>query len=381
MKEIQNNKNSSSRTLVTRELNVKVVGMGIDTLELGYCIEKYDIDFKILENAKDLAQSKPYDNDLGSVKLYGVDFKVNRAGKPMYEFVLQNGDITIAINRKADGGKHFPEIHVAFRSEYIWRVGWQIAVKAVTVWLLQWALISSIKVSRVDLALDIAYPIPVLELQQFVTYARGRTDHYQIDRHCKGKNLTGYSIGKGDMSCRIYDKKNEINISKKTWFKHIWTKNGWVEDEPVTRIEFQFRRAILRELQVNDDTALGYVIGDLWNYAVTKWLTIHEIGSQGACNRMSNVIDWWLFIQSVKFGCITGVTRIKQLRPKYDRSLSTGFGNLITALALQKTSLGLPTKETITRFRIILKDRFFDDPDLALKVERRVSKLEKMSDK
>jgi len=76
-------------------------------------------------------------------------------------------------------------------------------------------------VSRVDLALDLACPIPVLELQQFVTYARGRTDHYQIDRHCKGKNLTGYSIGKGDMSCRIYDKKNEINLTKKTWFKHI----------------------------------------------------------------------------------------------------------------------------------------------------------------
>jgi len=379
--EKENKVEPSSRTLVTRELNVNVVGMGIDTLELGYCIEKYDTAFKVLEDAKSLAQSKPYDNDLGSVKFYGIDFKVNRAGKPMYEFVLQNGDITIAINRRAAGGRNFPEIHVTLRSEYIWRVGWQIAVKAVTIWLLQWALISSIKVSRVDLALDLACPIPVLELQQFVTYARGRTDHYQIDRHCKGKNLTGYSIGKGDMSCRIYDKKNEINLTKKTWFKHIWTKNGWIEGEPVTRVEFQFRRAMLRELQVNDDRDLGYLVGDLWNYAVTKWLTIREIGSHGACNRMSNLIDWWLFIQSVKFGCITGVTRIKQLKPKYDRSLSHGFGNLITALALQKTSLGLPTKATIARFRIIVKERFFDNPELAAKVEQRASKLGKMSDK
>jgi len=155
------------------------------------------------------------------------------------------------------------------------------------------------------------------------------------------------------------------------------TKNGWIEGEPVTRVEFQFRRAMLRELQVNDDRDLGYLVGDLWNYAVTKWLTIREIGSHGACNRMSNLIDWWLFIQSVKFGCITGVTRIKQLKPKYDRSLSHGFGNLITALALQKTSLGLPTKATIARFRIIVKERFFDNPELAAKVEQRASKLGK----
>jgi hypothetical protein len=371
----------SSRTLVTRELNVKVVGMGIDTLELGYCIEKYDIDFRVLEEAKALAQSKPHDNDLGSVNICGIELKVNRAGRQMHEFVLQNGDITIAINRKADSGKHFPEVRVTFRSEYIWRVGWQIAVKAVTVWLLQWAVIFAIKVSRVDLALDLACPIPVLELQQFVTYARGRTDHYEIDRHCRGKCLTGYSIGKGDMLCRIYDKKREIILTKKTWFEHIWKRNGWVEDEPVTRIEFQFRRNILRELQVNDDSDLGYLIGDLWNYAVNRWLTVREIGDQGACNRMCRITEWWIFVQSVNFGCITGVTRVKQLKPKYEHSLSNGFGNLITALALQKTSLGLPTKETIARFRITIKERFLDNPDLVTKIEQRASKLAKMSDK
>jgi hypothetical protein len=179
----------------------------------------------------------------------------------------------------------------------------------------------------------------------------------------------------------MYDKKNEINLTKKTWFPVIWKRNGWVQDQSVTRLEFQFRRAMLRELQVNDDSDLGYLIGDLWYYAVNKWLTVREIGDHGACNRMCKVTEWWVCIQQVKFGCITGVTRIKQLRPKYERSLSSGFGNLITAMALQKTSLGLPTKETITWFRITLKEKFLDNPELATKIEQRANKLSKMSDK
>lgn len=376
-KKNENKTNESSCALVTRELNVKTVGKGIDTLELGYCIESYSVDFKILEDAKTLAQSKPHNNDLGSITFYGIEFNVNRAGRQMHEYVLQNGDVVVAINRKADSGKHFPEIRVTFRSEYLWRVGWQKTLNAVTHWLSKWAVIKAIKVSRVDLALDLACPIPVFDLCQFITYARGKTDHYEINRHFRGKKLTGYSIGKGDLTCRIYDKTREIINSKKTWFHYIWSKNGWREDETVTRIEFQFRREVLRELQIDNDIDLANQIGDLWKYAVNRWLTIREMGARGACNRMSKITPWWLGVQTVEFGCITGVTRIKQLKPKYERVLSHGFGNLITALALQKTSLGLPTKTNITQFKRKLR-QFVDDPELENKVERRASKLSAM---
>jgi hypothetical protein len=68
-----------------------------------------------------------------------------------------------------------------------------------------------------------------------------------------GERFTGYEFGgrTAKLKARIYDKTREIRVSKKEWMREKWAESGrWVEDEPVWRVEGQFRRKPLKALGV-----------------------------------------------------------------------------------------------------------------------------------
>jgi hypothetical protein len=71
----------------------------------------------------------------------------------------------------------------------------------------------------------------------------------KISEYYRGTKLTGYTIGGGDMLCRIYDKGDKIAKYGKLWFTEIWAKNGWNPGTSVTRIEFRYHLDMLRKLQ------------------------------------------------------------------------------------------------------------------------------------
>jgi hypothetical protein len=90
-------------------------------------------------------------------------------------------------------------------------------------------------------------------------------------QHGYGRQLSGFTFGKGDLLARVYNESLEIAISGHTWPEMLW--QGVAPEQPVWRIEFQFRRPVLGAMGLNGlEDVLRHRQG-LWEYG-TRWLTL-----------------------------------------------------------------------------------------------------------
>ena len=349
---------------------------GIDTLEVGYCISEYrftDEQWSMIEQAKKDAQSTPYGNSNGNVELFGCRFSVKRAGAQRHAYILANDDITIKLCKDAKGGIYYPELIVRFSSHFLWRKGWRNALDKITEWLGSFADIVEVKPSRIDLTIDFMCELPILNpgFREVVTRAKKRKGHCvdgtDAEWHSQGKELSGYTFGKGALSCRIYNKSNEILKSHKKWFKELWSTNGWTEGNTVTRVEFQCRRPFLRQMQINTIRDLMQ-ISDVWHYLANNWLSIKQIGEDSHRERWKES-EFWQSVQNATplFGKLTGVSRLKQLRPRYDCLQRQAIGCLSSLAALAAESLSGADSRYGVKFvkkkleRILQSDEFASD--------------------
>ena len=155
------------------EIIYKPLIAGIDTLEIGYCVSSYKLfesEWNRIAEAQKSAQSTLYDKGTG-IKFRGYDFIVLRTGSARYKFILSNEDMQIRIFSDARSGLYFPELKITLRSPFLWRRGWQNAVQKVDEWIRIWANVTEVKISRIDIMVDIMGELPVLssELKEVVT--------------------------------------------------------------------------------------------------------------------------------------------------------------------------------------------------------------------
>lgn len=320
----------------------KILIAGIDTLEIGYCIVRYYLsqeEWDMLEEAKGRAQSTLYDKGTG-VRFRSYDFMVLRTGSGRYKFILSNEDLDIRIFADARSGEHFPELKIRFKSQFLWRHGWQDAVRKVDEWLRTWAYVIEVKVSRIDITADFMGKLPILspELREVVARPRKKRTFGTFERYSDGNEPSGYKFGENDLSCRIYDKTKEINISGKKWFEYLWVKKGWIEGKAVTRVEFQCRRKILRMMQIDAIEDLFLKVPDLWRYLTGEWFTVRVIQNDSHRTRWP-ITGFWQVVQSAGscFGEVTGVSRLKQMKARKDileRNLR-GYVFSLAALAMK----------------------------------------------
>jgi hypothetical protein len=159
------------------------------------------------------------------------------------------------------------------------------------------------------------------------------------------------------LMCRIYDKLHELKRSDKAWFKELWLKNGWKEDSPVMRVEFQIRRTLLRGMQVNTPTDLEAQVADLFKYTSTDWLTIRNEQSDTHRTRWP-INSLWLAVQSAteQFGQLTGVSRLGQMRPRYNHLKAQMRGSLVSLVAISSESLNASdNKVAIAQVRTLVR--------------------------
>lgn len=356
---------------------------GIDTLEIGYCIREYLIDQKVwdrLMNAKESAQATLYDRGTG-IEFQGYDFMVLRAGSGRYKLILSNDDLDIRIFIDAQSGKHFPELKVRFKSQLLWRNGWQDAVTKVDVWIRTWAVVTEVKVSRIDLTVDLLGKLPILspELREVVTRAHKKREFGVYERYSEGRNPNGYRFGANELICRIYDKTAEIKRSGKKWFEYLWTKNGWVEGCDVVRVEFQCRRKVIRQLKIETIDDLISNVPDLWKYLTTEWFTIRIIQSDSHRTRWP-ILEFWYSVQrSLEwFGHVVGISRIKQLRSRLSSLESNARGYILNIIALASKSLKNADKEYAVRYLEYWIGNIVEDPDFEKEIEKRRHKFDSM---
>ena len=249
---------------MTDDQKIRLLLNGIDSLYcVYYClpVRPNGIDFRRLnEQKEDIRQSKrknPLPVILGNTEFFLQPYGTASG----YPLVIENGDFKIEM-----GEFNKPNFYVKYSSQALWRESAFLLHEK----FLQW--ISSVDyrpyhregISRVDFSFD--YNLPSMDFNEdsFVSYS-------SIDsKHRRDRQAQTFTMGKGDIVLRVYDKVAEIKQkSDKVWFYLLWE-----QDENVWRIEWEAKKTVLRQYGIVTFDDLKTKQGDLLHYLATEHDTL-----------------------------------------------------------------------------------------------------------
>lgn len=117
-------------------------------------------------------------------------------------------------------------------------------------------------------------------------------------------NETGVRIGKGDIMLRVYDKVLELkhDASKQAVFASVWGKESY-DESAVTRVEFQLRRPVLKQMGVNSLEDLREKISGVWKYLTQDWtrLSVNPVDRDNRHQDRAVMHPWWQTVQTIKW--------------------------------------------------------------------------------
>ena len=315
------------------ENNTKAIRTGIDSLYLSYQgVVNSEIDGK-LADLKLLAQAyEPHLQGHATFQLNDHCFEVKATGRQRHAYVLQ--DNWFQIHVASSNSTRIPMVYAQISSELLSRSGIVHAVEALDKIVHQLGDCSKKPtISRVDLCVDFTTPIDFFSIPIESWVSRSTKMEYYFDK----KILTGYTFGKGGViSCRLYNKTIEVIHTKKEFFYPIWEQSGWDGQSDVWRLEFQFRRDVLREFLINTVDDLLEKITSLWQYSTSDWLkltipsTTDKTQSRWPLNPM-----WKLLVHAAwEFNSGEPITRVrKQQLPHEGYLFINGISPIISIMA------------------------------------------------
>jgi hypothetical protein len=244
----------------------KLLLHGIDTVQCAYYLQiagQSGLDFQKLAEQKETIRQSKRKHPL-PVKLGNSEFLLHPYGTSSgYTFVIENNDFKIEISEFMS-----PNFYVTFRSAALWRESAFILHDKFLSWAksIGFEPVISEKLSRVDFTFDYNLPLVDFNLDSFVSRSRKDSQHRE-----NGKVQT-FTLGKGDIVLRVYDKVAEIEQeSGKVWFFHLWGQK-----ENVWRIEWQVRKAILKRFGIVSFDDLQGQHGDLLRYLSHEHDTLRQ---------------------------------------------------------------------------------------------------------
>jgi hypothetical protein len=172
-------------------------------------------------------------------------------------------------------GRGLPAAYVRLLSSFIHELGPTSAFAAVRLFVSGPVLaeIEEVRCSRVDIYTDFQGWVPSSDdYERFVVRSRKNTWHTAV--HHEGRSFTGFTFGRDAMVARLYDKSLEITRSGKDWMRAVWG-DRFNPLQPVWRLEFQFRRQMLKECSLDGADEVIDRRQELWVYA-TRWLSLRE---------------------------------------------------------------------------------------------------------
>lgn len=275
---------------------------GVDTLEFGIDVENYDNNFSELlfsiDKLKTLSQEE---HNLQTITINGIKFYVNSKGQGFYAYKIECEQFYVCFSSRSTT-KNSP-IFVRFMSEFLWEFGFENALYRFFNWFSSFNIkLLGTRISRLDITLDIdEFVFLKTDIENFVTRANKLARHYVDSDYYTNNQFSGFTIGRGGkLSCRIYNKTLEIKNSKKNWFYNIWKSYDWQEKNEVWRIEFQIRRKILKEFNIDTINDIKDNIEGIWGYLTQKWLLLKEFRSDS--NKSRCKIDYrWSLVQKAAY--------------------------------------------------------------------------------
>jgi len=263
-------------------------------------------------------------------------FNVLPFGSQGYTWLLRNKEFFLKLTH-AMNPKSRPSAMVDIRSETLWRCGpLECVDRIISLLNVVGAIEEPPKVSRVDLCLDILLPETLWThalLEHAVTKAMYQCAHRTHTR------LTGFSIGRGSVAARIYDKAHEIGAkSKKLWMHDIWKLPEVPENARVVRVEFQLRREALTELGIDTVWQLFNHPVNLWSYLVHKWLKFQDDPQKH--HTCQHTMPWWKTVQEGFLGVQSCNPLVRAQAVKIDkkRIAQQLMGQLTSLIAIEDDS-------------------------------------------
>lgn len=257
----------------------RVLARNVDKLKISFWINWQDSSFlDEIEEIKQSIQSTESQQEGPYHCPGGFKWNVQRTGTKLFSFRLTSGDLVLLLNRRISKDK-IPNASLEIGSESCWIPGFKEIVERAIRWMeiLGGKFVKN-QISEVHLATDfggthitdlqIAHrDFWITRSQLFITYL---TNH----------RLSSISIGKGDLMLRIYDKVLELkrNAQKQALFYEVWNLpvSGTT---PITRVEFQLRRPILKTIKESPKSSSGIdtfedlcnSFQSIWEYCTRSW--------------------------------------------------------------------------------------------------------------
>lgn len=348
--------------------------LAIDTLEFGIDVEDYDSSFsdllKKVDNVKIGAQT---DYKKQFIEINGMKFIVNRKGQGFYSYKIECEQFYICF--MSHSIQNNSPIFVRFMAEYLWEYGYEKAYRKFMQWFNQLNVkIIGNRISRLDICFD-TDEIDFIEknIKDFVTKASKIARHYVDNDYYTNKRFSGFTFGRGgQISCRIYDKTEEIKRSQKNWFKNIWSAYGSDTGKTVWRVEFQIRRKVLKELNIDKMNDVKKNLESVWGYLTQNWLVMKKRGKD------TNISRWkthpnWILVQKAESNYIPLAT-LRNVIKKGDveRLMNMCLGTMVSISAINDTNMN-ETYLDLTRYKKEKYDR--EDTTFQKEVEKRKKKF------
>ncbi|MBB6431380.1 hypothetical protein [Algisphaera agarilytica] len=221
-----------------------------------------------------------------------------------YKWHLQFPDMHIFI-APFDKPKNLPNVYVSPTAKSLWLRGVDQVVESVVNLIQEMhGQVCQVQVSRVDLAADFYIESGItLDFLRSHRVSRTRsTNHYENDGV-----LETFYLGRksAPIQARIYDKlKKTLKSPESAFFLALW--GGPVQ---AWRVEFQLRRALLRQMGINSIDDLKQQAGGLWIYLTEQWFSLRL--PDNANSKRRTVHLWWHHVQRVAdlFGPACAISR------------------------------------------------------------------------
>ncbi len=312
------------------------VSTGLDRLKFGLYVEfgkplLFDILAEAKKRAQETCQTIPIQLGMEDDFFYNCHATGRQGG---YAFHISRADVDIFVSARKDW-MDTPNVWVDIGSASCWAPGYSSIIHHVTELLkIYHGTIRKNTVSEVHICADfIGLEIETLGIEdpeKWITRAE-KFNAYSDRRKFTGISLdqtegdlglaveTGIAIGKGDISLRIYDKVYEIkrNNSKRSLFASVWNKDEF-DEQPVTRVEYQLRKNVLKQFRVKTLEELFLNINALWSYCTWDWSRYckHTFDRENRHQDRAIIHEWWMEVHNIDWGHRTYATRKKAIAQK-----------------------------------------------------------------
>lgn len=273
---------------------------GVDSL---YVSGRCELPVALLEDLEANREQARQDRASVAYQFGGYDFELRPGPLNNHKYRLDHPVASIGFSPS----EKLPPIFVQFRAEAIHSAGTDGVLRWLRTALLNEGIDTKLQVSRIDLHADWQHwDLTGDQRKRFVCRSRSLATYEE------GPELSGFSFGNRKsktITARIYDKTNEVRGNGHDWWHDVWGP-AFDKDVPVLRVEFEFARNALREMDLHDPTTTLDNVDRLWAYATQEWLTYRRPTPHSCAFRWPISTEWAQVQKATLAGSAVPIDRI-----------------------------------------------------------------------